>query len=149
MSTQSQQPANRRGRPRKDRSEQIRIGGLDRSELLALYRNMFLSREIDDEEIRLKGKGQIYFQINGCGHEAVNTALGMVLKPGKDWFFPYYRDRALMLQLGLSPVEMLKTATAARDEPAGAGRQMPSHWGSERLQVVNQSSCTGSQCLHA
>ena len=149
MSTQSQQSSNKRGRPRKSEREKINIHGLDAPGLLAIYRNMYLSREIDDEEIRLKGKGQIYFQINGCGHEAINTALGMVLEPGRDWFFPYYRDRALMLQLGLTPVEMIKTATAARDEPAGAGRQMPSHWGSERLQVVNQSSCTGSQCLHA
>ena len=149
MSTQSPQSANPRGRPRKNRDEQPRIEGLEVRQLLAMYRNMFLSREMDDEEIRLKGKGQIFFQINSCGHEAINTALGMVLEAGKDWFFPYYRDRALMLQLGLTPVEMMKTATAARDEPAGAGRQMPSHWGSERLQVVNQSSCTGSQCLHA
>ncbi len=149
MSTQSHQSVNPRGRPRKNRKDDISIDGLGADELLGIYRNMFLSREIDDEEIRLKGKGQIFFQINGCGHEAINTALGMVLEPGRDWFFPYYRDRALMLQLGLTPVEMLKMATAARDEPAGSGRQMPSHWGCERLQVVNQSSCTGSQCLHA
>ncbi|MGE4631841.1 MAG: dehydrogenase E1 component subunit alpha/beta [Planctomycetota bacterium] len=149
MSTQSQHSSRPRGRPRKSDRDKINIHGLDASGLLAIYRNMFLSREIDDEEIRLKAKGQIFFQINGCGHEAINTALGMVLEPGRDWFFPYYRDRALMLQLGLTPVEMFKSATAARDEPAGAGRQMPSHWGSERLQVVNQSSCTGSQCLHA
>lgn len=149
MSTQSPQSSRKRGRPRKSEREMINIHGLDASALLAIYRNMYLSREIDDEEIRLKGKGQIFFQINGCGHEAINTALGMVLEPGRDWFFPYYRDRALMLQLGLTPLEMLKMATASRDEPAGEGRQMPSHWGSERLHVVNQSSCTGSQCLHA
>ncbi|HIA28367.1 MAG TPA: dehydrogenase [Planctomycetes bacterium] len=123
--------------------------GLDRDQLLAIYRNMFLSREIDEEEIRLKAKGQIFFQINGCGHEAVCTAAAMALRPGYDWFFPYYRDRALVLQLGLTPTEMFKTGTAAADEPAGAGRQMPSHWGSVALNIVNQSSCTGSQVLHA
>jgi 2-oxoisovalerate dehydrogenase E1 component len=123
--------------------------GLERDDLLAIYRNMFLAREVDDEEIRLKGKGQIFFQINGCGHEAVLTAAGRVLDPARDWFFPYYRDRALCLQLGMTPTEMLKMATAAHDEPAGAGRQMPSHWGHRELHIPNQSSCTGSQALHA
>jgi len=141
--------ANGRGSPRASRSSRSSLEGLDRDALLAIYRNMFLSREIDDEEIRLKGKGQIFFQINGCGHEAVLTAAGLALDPARDWFFPYYRDRALVLQLGLTPVEMLKMATAAHDEPAGAGRQMPSHWGCPRLHIVNQSSCTGSQALHA
>ena len=113
MSTHSQHSSRPRGRPRKSATEKINIHGLDVSELLAIYRNMFMSRDIDDEEIRLKTMGQIFFQINGCGHEAINTALGMVLEPGRDWFFPYYRDRALMLKLGLTPVEMFKSATAS------------------------------------
>ncbi|MEM7168434.1 MAG: thiamine pyrophosphate-dependent enzyme, partial [Planctomycetota bacterium] len=130
-------------------SKSKKYKGLDRDQLLSMYRNMALSREIDDEEIRLKNKGLIFFQINGCGHEAVLTAAGMVLRPGKDWFFPYYRDRALCLQLGMTPHEMLLSAVASAEEPAGAGRQMPSHWGHPKLQIANQSSCTGSQALHA
>ncbi|NCF55591.1 MAG: dehydrogenase [Planctomycetia bacterium] len=149
MPTQSKKNKKSPGRPRKAEEPKVDLQGLEKPDLLDIYRNMFLSREIDEEEIRLKGKGKIFFQINGCGHEAINTVLGRVLDPGKDWFFPYYRDRALMLQLGLTPTEMLKMGTAAHDEPAGAGRQMPSHWGAKHLHVVNQSSCTGSQCLHA
>ncbi len=126
-----------------------RFAGLSGPQLLAIYRNMFLSREIDEEEIRLKGKGSIFFQINGCGHEALGTAAGLALRPAYDWFLPYYRDRALVLQLGLTPTEMLMMATGAAAEPAGAGRQMPSHWGHPRLNIINQSSCTGSQLLHA
>ncbi len=126
-----------------------RYGGLTREQLVDFYRNMLLSREIDEEEIRLKGKGLIYFQINGCGHEAICTAAGFALRPSYDWFFPYYRDRALVLKLGMTPVEMFMTAAAAAAEPAGAVRQMPSHWGHPRLNIVNQSSCTGSQLLHA
>ncbi|MGE3164707.1 MAG: thiamine pyrophosphate-dependent enzyme [Planctomycetota bacterium] len=123
--------------------------GLSPEQMLGMYRNMVVSREVDEEEIRLKNKGQIFFQINGVGHEAVLTAAGMVLRPGHDWFLPYYRDRALCLQLGMSPYEMFLTALAAADEPAGAGRQMPSHWGHAGLHILNQSSCTGSQSLHA
>lgn len=123
--------------------------GLSREDMLDLYRTMLLSREIDEEEIRLKQRNKIFFQINGVGHEAFLAAAGKALRPGKDWFFPYYRDRALMLQLGMTPIEMFKMATAAHDEPAGAGRQMPSHWGHPGLNVPNQSSCTGSQALHA
>lgn len=126
-----------------------RYHGLTRDDLLDLYRTMLLSREIDEEEIRLKQRNKIFFQINGVGHEAFLAAAGKALRAGHDWFFPYYRDRALMLQLGLTPTEMLKMATAAHDEPAGAGRQMPSHWGHPGLNVPNQSSCTGSQALHA
>ena len=121
--------------------------GLSREDLLRAYRNMVTSRRIDDKEILLKRQNRIFFQISGAGHEAVQTAIALHMRKGSDWLFPYYRDRAICLALGVTPRDMFLQAFGAADDPASKGRQMPSHWGAAALRIFTTSSPTSTECL--
>jgi 2-oxoisovalerate dehydrogenase E1 component len=124
-------------------------GALSPQQMVEIYRLMVLSRCVDDREILLKRQQKIYFQISGAGHEALQVAAALALRPGYDWFFPYYRDRGLCLALGVTPTDMLLQAVGAASDPASGGRQMPTHWSSRPLHIVSTSSSTTTQLLHA
>jgi 2-oxoisovalerate dehydrogenase E1 component len=123
--------------------------GVSADEAVADFRLACQSRAIDDREIALQRQSKAFFQISGAGHEALYLGLARNLRPGYDWFFPYYRDGSLMLGLGVDPKDLLLQAVGSADDPASAGRQMPCHWSFPELNIVTQSSATGSQCIPA
>jgi 2-oxoisovalerate dehydrogenase E1 component len=126
-----------------------RYRGIDHTELIDDFRLACTSRALDDREITLQRQSRVYFEIAGAGHEALLLAMARSLRPGYDWFFPYYRDQALVLALGVTPRDILLQAVGSSEDPSSGGRQMPAHWGNKPLNIVSQSSCTGSQCLPA
>ncbi len=123
--------------------------GFPVDELVADLELACLSRAIDDSEIRMQKQSRVFFQISGAGHEVLGLGLARHLRPAYDWFFPYYRDQALCLGLGVTTTEILLQAVGSAEDPSSAGRQMPSHWGNDALHIVTQSSPTGSQCIPA
>jgi 2-oxoisovalerate dehydrogenase E1 component len=123
--------------------------GVPTCDLIDDFRTACVSRAIDDREISMQKQSRVFFQISGAGHEAIGLALARLLRPGYDWFFPYYRDQALVLRLGVTPTEILMQAVGSEEDPSSGGRQMPSHWGRPSLNIVTQSSPTGSQCIPA
>jgi 2-oxoisovalerate dehydrogenase E1 component len=126
-----------------------RLSGLGPEALIRVFRTMYMSRRLDDREILLKRQSRVFFQISGAGHEAIQAAAGLALRAGHDWIYPYYRDRALCLMLGITAEQMLLAAVGAASDVGSGGRQMPSHWSAPQLHIVSASSATGTQYLQA
>lgn len=126
-----------------------RLYGFMKKELLGVYRNMVTARRLDEKMLIMLKQGKSFFQIGCSGHEAAQLAAATVMRPGEDWAYPYYRDAALCLGLGMTAKEQLLCFLAKADDPNSGGRQMPQHYGHKELRIVSQSSATGTQFLQA
>ena len=122
---------------------------LGKDQLLLAYREMVRARLADEKAIVLYKQNKCHFQIGVAGHEAIQVAAALVMKSGKDWFYPYYREMALCGALGMTDREFMLNAMNKEDDPNSHGRQMPMHYGHKKLNIVNQSSPTGTQFLQA
>src|SRR5437763_1965431 len=134
---------------RTERLQAARAAGLEPETLIKAFRLMQTSRRLDDREIMLRRQQRVFFQISAAGHEAIQVAAGLIARPGYDWFYPYYRDRALCLTLGVTPLDMLLASVGAASDPFSGGRQMPSHWSNPAKNIVASSSATGTQYVQA
>ena len=126
-----------------------RLYGFMKKELLGVYRKMVTARRLDEKMLIMLKQGKSFFQIGCSGHEAAQLAAATVMRPGEDWAYPYYRDAALCLGLGMTAKEQLLCFLAKADDPNSGGRQMPQHYGHKELRIVSQSSATGTQFLQA
>ena len=127
----------------------MKLHGFSKKELLKIYYQMSLSRRLDDKQLILLKQGKGYFHIGASGHEAVEVAASKTMKPGYDYAYPYYRDQAFCLGYGMSTKDILLSFMAKEADPNSAGRQMPQHYGHKDLNIVSQSSPTGTQYLQA
>ena len=125
------------------------IEAVKKEDLLWVYDLMVRARELDEAEIRLRRQGAFQFQLSCSGHEAIQAVAAKLLKPGKDWFYPYYRDRTFVYGLGMTPADLFRQPLGKRTDPSSGGRQMPNHFASPELNIVSQSSPTGTQFLQA
>jgi 2-oxoisovalerate dehydrogenase E1 component len=122
---------------------------LSNEALFDAYKTMVLARLIDEKTITLYKQNKCHFQISCAGHEAVQVAAAQVFRVGHDWFYPYYRDMALVVGLGMSAYELMLNAMNKEADPNSHGRMMPMHYGHKDLRIPSQSSPTGSQFLQA
>ena len=126
-----------------------RLNGFTKKHLIGVYGFMVSARELDHKMLILLKQGKSFFHMGCSGHEAAQVAAALTLKSGKDWSYPYYRDGAYVLALGVTIKEQLLSFLARADDPGSGGRQMPMHYSNKKLRIVSQSSATGTQYLQA
>ena len=126
-----------------------KLNGFTKKEILEVYYKMSLSRALDEKMLILLKQGKSFFHMGASGHEAAQLAAASLIKEGKDWSYPYYRDSAYCLGLGMTAREQLLSFLSKADDPNSGGRQMPMHYGHKDLRIISQSSPTGSQFLQA